>query len=126
LDALGQGEGTVRHHACGIVEEGDQVGLAPHARARQRHAGAVHHVTHPQLARVREGEAPAVLVAAAVLGGALHQPGALQQPVHGRGRGAGRLRWCWPQGGDQLRDRQVRLLFLEAQQRVGRGLRQRT
>ena len=124
LGVLGHGEGAVRHDTGGVVEEGDQVGLAPRAGARQQHAGAVHDVAHPQLSGVREGEAAPVLSGLGVAG-LVHEAGAAEQPVHrrrGRRHGVG----CRAgDGGNELRDRQLGPLLLQAEQRIGHRLGQR-
>ena len=58
LDVLGHGEGGEGDDAGGVVDEGDQVGLA--AAAAVPDLGPVHDVAHPQLAGVLEGEAAAI------------------------------------------------------------------
>ena len=91
LRVLGQAKGAVRHQPGGVIEESDEVGLAPDARVRHQHAGAVHDVAHPQLAGVGEVE-----LAALGVGGGLgqqigvasafaDQAGAAEQPVYGGG-----------------------------------------
>ena len=67
----------------GIVNEGDQVGLA--LASAHPHGGAVHHVAHPHLAGPREGEAAAVGLTGGVCG-FVHQAVAGQQAMDG-GRG---------------------------------------
>ena len=81
LDVLGHGEGGEGDDPGGVVDEGDEVGLATAPAVAD--LGPVHDVAHPQLAGLAEGEAAPV---GAVRRLAVEQPLAAQQPVHG-GRG---------------------------------------
>jgi len=81
LGVLRQGKGGIRNDPGGIVDEGDQVGLAPDAPPYPD-AWPVHHIAHPQLPGLGEGEAAAVVIAWVVLG-LVHQAMAGEQPVHG-------------------------------------------
>ena len=65
----------------GVVDEGDEVGLAPGSPVPD--LGSVHDVAHPQLAGVFEGEAAAVGTVGRLL---VEQALAAEEPVHG-GRG---------------------------------------
>ena len=80
LGVLGGGEGGEGDDAGGVVDEGDEVGLA--AATAVPDLWPVHDVAHPQLAGVAEGEAAAV---GAVRGLSVEQALAAEQPVHGRG-----------------------------------------
>ena len=96
-DGFREGKGGVRHDMRGVVEQGEQVGLAAAAVARvAAGGGAVQHVAPLQLARLPEGEAAAVL-ARGGLGGALRQAGVLEQVVDGGG-GQARPGWQLPAG----------------------------
>ena len=79
---LGHGEGREGDDAGGVVDEGDQVGLAP--GPADADPGPVHDVAHPQLARLAVGEAAPV--GAVVRRLPVEQPLAGEKPVHG-GRG---------------------------------------
>src|ERR1700676_708197 len=93
LGVLGQRKRAVGHDAGGVVEEGDEIGLAPPV-PRDGDAGSVHNIAHPQLAGVDEGEATPVLSTGGVLGTRLvHEASAAQQPVHG-GRRQQQRRGC--------------------------------
>ena len=81
---LRQGKGGVGHDPGGIVDEGDQVGLALGTIAHQD-ARPVHHIAHPHLPGLGEGEAAPILIARVVLG-FVHQAMAGQQAMHGGGR----------------------------------------
>ena len=81
LDVLGQGEGGKRDDAGGVVDEGDEVGLAPGSAVSD--LGPVHDVAHPQLAGLLEGEAAAVGAVRRLL---VEQALAAEEPMHG-GRG---------------------------------------
>ena len=82
-------------------------------------AGAVHDVGHPQLARLLEAKAPAV-VAVGLVGALLHQPGAREEPVDRR-VGQRQLLGHRSRGARLLDDqghRQGVLLVLDAAQQV--------
>ena len=79
---LGEREGGVGDDAGGVVDEGDQIGLA--APAAVGDGRAVHDVAHPQLAGVPVGEAAAVGGGPARV--AVEEPLAGEQPVDRRGR----------------------------------------
>src|SRR6266508_3625728 len=57
--ALGEGEGGVGDHPRRVVDERDEVRLA--LLAGDGNGRSVHHVAHPQVARLLEGEATVVL-----------------------------------------------------------------
>ena len=80
LNVLGGGEGGEGDDAGGVVDEGNEVGLAP--ASAEPNLGPVHDVAHPQLAGVAEGEAAAV---GAVRGLLVEQAPAAEEPMHGRG-----------------------------------------
>ena len=80
LHVLGGGEGGEGDDAGGVVDEGNEVGLAP--APAEPDLGPVHDVAHPQLAGVAEGEAAAV---GAVRGLLVEQAPAAEEPMHGRG-----------------------------------------
>ena len=84
-ETLREGEGGVGDHARGVVDRGQQVGLAPPPGVARVAAGlgAVHGVGHPQLARVLVREAAQVL-GRAVGAPPRRQAAALQQAVDGR------------------------------------------
>ena len=79
---LGEGEGGEGDDAGGVVDEGDQVGLA--AAAAVGDGRAVHDVAHPQLAGVSVGEAPSV--GHRLLGPPVEEAFAGEQAVDGRRR----------------------------------------
>ena len=84
----------------------------------------MHHVAHPELACLVEGEAPPVF-AGRLLGPLVHESVAGQEPVHGRGRQVQIV----SRGGfdllDQGSDRQRRLGLLHEAERVRDLLRDR-
>ena len=84
----------------------------------------MHDVAHPQLAGMGEGEAAPVLVVTGVLGGSVHQAGSAEQAMHGRG-GQRHAVGHRAHRADELGDRQMGLLLLQAQQRIGQRLGQR-
>ena len=73
-------EGGVRNDAGGVVERRDQVRFA-FAFSVGKDARPVHHVTHPQLIRFVEGEAPAVL-GGGLVGFLAHKVMATKQAMH--------------------------------------------
>jgi hypothetical protein len=81
---FGECEGGVGNDAGRIVEEGDEVGLAPSAPVRQD-SGPVHRVAHPQLPGPGEGEA-APIALARVFRGLRHEAMAGEQAMHRRAR----------------------------------------
>ena len=114
----------MRDHPRGIVDKGDQVGLALDPFA-DHHARPMHDVAHPQLARVGEGEAAPVMITA-IAGGLVHQPMAGQQSMHGRGRQrqfVGHLGQCACFADDQLHGERG-IALLDPQQRLGHRRRQ--
>jgi len=82
-------------------------------------------VAHPQLAGVGEGKAAPVLAGLGGVAGLVHQAGAPEQPVDGGGGQRHGVRQRAGDDADQLRDRQMGLLFLDAEQRIGHRLGQR-
>ena len=125
LGALCQGESGVGDDAGSIIEEGDQVGLAPLAPLADGHRRSVHHIAHPQFPGPGEGKAAAVV---AFLGSTLaHQPRAAEQAVHGGARQ--RLGWrrdaALEGQADELRDGELGHLLLELEQAIGNRRRQR-
>ena len=78
---LRHGEGGERDDAGGVVDEGDQVGLAPGSAVPD--LGSVHDVAHPHLAGMPEGEAAAIRPVGRLL---VEQALAAEEAVHG-GRG---------------------------------------
>ena len=76
------GEGGEGEDAGGVVDERDEEGLS--APASVAHLRPVHHVAHPQLAGVAEGEASPV-GGDGLTGALVEQPFAREQPVHGGG-----------------------------------------
>ena len=88
LNVLGGGEGGEGDDAGGVVDEGNEVGLAP--ALAEPDLGPVHDVAHPQLAGVAEGEAAAV---GAVRGLLVEQaPAAEEADARSRGRAGDRRR----------------------------------
>ena len=113
---------AVGNHAGGIVEEGDEIALAPCAPG-DCDAGTMHDIAHPELAGMDEGEAPPILVTH--LGARfVHQTCTTQEAVHGGGRQRARFgrRTAVLHGANQLRDREVGLLVLQAHQCIGHRL----
>jgi hypothetical protein len=73
---LRQGEGRIGDHPGGIVDEGDQIGLALDAITDEDRR-SVHHIAHPQLPGLLESEA-------APVGIALLAPGLAHQSMAGK------------------------------------------
>jgi hypothetical protein len=71
---LREGKGGVGNDARRVIEEPDEVRLLL-APSGHDDGGAVHHIAHPQLARVLVGEATPVL-ARGILGPLAHHPSA--------------------------------------------------
>ncbi len=118
-------EGRERHHPRRIVNERDQIRLVP-PLSLDGYRHRVHHVAHPQLVRLLEGEVPPVF-ARRLLGTLRHQPLPRQQPVHCRGRQF-EIGWYLtrgPCGIDHHPHRQFLLVLLEHTQKVGHLLRDR-
>ena len=116
---LGQGERGVGHHAGGVVEEGDEVGLAPGAPG-DGHGRTMHDIAHPQLAGVREGEA-APIGGRGGIGALAHQALAREQAMHAR-HGQHQLVGQRSAGAclrDDAAHRQCRVLLLDRDQQLG-------
>ena len=107
--ALGVREGGEGNHSGGVVDEGDEEGLS--APAPVAHLRPVHHVAHPQLAGVAEGEASPV-GGDGLTGAFVEHPFAREQPVHGGG-GKGVVDAAFVYGADEGLDRQCGLLGLQ-------------
>ena len=76
------GEDGEGDDAGGVVDKRDEEGLA--APARVADLGAVHHIAHPKLAGVAEGESSPV-GGDGLTGAFVEQALTREQPVHGRG-----------------------------------------
>ena len=124
---LAEGEGGMGHEARGVVNEGEEEGLAAAAAVGGVAAdlGAVHEVAHEELAGIAVAEAAAVLggVVGARAGG---QAGPAQHAVDGRAGHAhvGGHPAAGPRPGDHLAHRQVRVLLLDLDQQVADRRRQ--
>ena len=97
-----------------VVDEGDEEGLS--APAPVGDLRPVHHVAHPQLAGVAEGEASPV-GGDGLTGASVEQPFAREQPVHG-GRRKGVVDAAFVYGADEGFDRQCGLLGLERDEQL--------
>ena len=127
LGAFGEGEGGVRDDARGIVNDGQQVGLAPPPPVVGIAAdlGAMHAIGHPQRARVGVAEAAPVAAVGTVLG--RPRQALLAQQAVDRGRGQGGRRGhaaAGPRLADQRAHRQLAVGLLEAHQQLADRWRQ--
>ena len=107
-----RGEGE---DAGGIVDKRDEEGLS--APAPVADLRPVHHIAHPQLAGVAEGE-PSPVGGGGVAGVFVEQALAREQPVHGRG-GKGVVDAALAGGADEGFDRERGLLGLERDEQLG-------
>ena len=105
----GEGEGGEGDDTGGIVDERDEEGLA--ASACVTDLRPVHHIAHPQLPRVAEGE-PSPVGGEGLTGALVEQALTREQPVH-RGGGKGVVDAALAGDADERFDRQRRLLGLE-------------
>ena len=109
------GEGGEGDDAGGVVDERDEEGLA--APARVADFGAVHHVAHPQLPGVAEGESSPV-GGDGLTGAFVEQALTREQPVHGRG-GKRVVDAALVGGLDERFDRPCGLLGVERDEQLG-------
>ena len=107
--ALGEGEGGEGDDTGGVVEERDEEGLS--APSPVTDLRPVHHIAHPQLARVAEGE-PSPVGGDGLTGALVEQALAREHPVHRRG-GKGVLDAALAGGFDERFDRPRGLFGLE-------------
>ena len=112
---LGVGEGGEGNHPGGVVDERDEEGFS--APAPVADLRPVHHVTHPQLAGVAEGE-PSPVGGHGLAGAFVEQPFAREQPVH-RGGGEGVVGAALAGGFDERFDRQRGPFGLERDEQLG-------
>ena len=119
-----EGEGRVRDHPGSVVDEGDQIGFTAPA-ATVADADPVHHIAHPEFARVLEGEAPPV-GARGGIGLPDHQPFAGQEPIDRgrRHRQIGGDRAALAGALDHEPHRELGVLLFHGDERLGNGIGQ--
>ena len=109
------GEGGEEDDAGGVVDERDEERLS--APAPVADFGAVHHIAHPKLPGVTEGE-PSPVGSDGLTGALVEQALAREQPVHGRG-GKRVVDAAFAGDGDEGFDRARGLLGLERDEQLG-------